>query len=175
MVARAEIILKHRPLVACYAMKYHKAGKSRGIELDDLISAGWVGFINGLIRWDDKRGVSAGAYLALWVKGAIHKLVCGRSTDRWSRLISLDARIANIGEKGINRPRGIDWPEPDQVDFRDWLNSLPVASRITARMLAEGSKPGKIRHKLGKIRHKLGLNASQFSALLANLRFHWGA
>lgn len=70
-----QTILDHKPLVLKVATFY---GTLCAADLDDLIQQGWLGLIKAGKKWDESKGVTFGAYAALWVKGSIYRYVFGR-------------------------------------------------------------------------------------------------
>ena len=157
---RTSLILAHTPLVLTWAKRYQTTAKRLGIGLDDLISAGWLGFCRGLQNWDSSRGVTPGAFLGRWVFGEIHR-ACHPKRKQAPELASIEAIGMAIPDRRI--------PESAELEFREWVESLPLASKIAAKALSEGQKPL-------AVQRRLGLSERQFKGLLNGLaaRLHSG-
>ena len=63
-------ILQFLPLVSSIARRCSQGGRS-GLDFDDLVSAGTIGLIAALERFDASRGVPLEAYVAIRVRGAM--------------------------------------------------------------------------------------------------------
>lgn len=68
--SRQAEILKHYPMVRAIACRIHQR-LPKAVELDDLISAGVMGLIEALDRYDEARGVPFNTYAKHRVHGAV--------------------------------------------------------------------------------------------------------
>ena len=125
-----------------------------------LIGAVGLGVGGGLQDCDASGGCTAGAFRGGWVCGGIHRAWHPKRKRAAER-----ASIEAIG-RGIpgNRVRA-----SAEMEFREWVNSLPLASKIAAKALSEGQKPL-------AVQRRLGLSERQFKGLLNGLaaRLHSG-
>src|SRR5262245_11627935 len=69
VAAKDELIRRYRPTVEAIASEYW------GPPRDDLISAGYVGLLEAIRRFDLTRNTSLRAYAASWIKKGIRDLV----------------------------------------------------------------------------------------------------
>jgi RNA polymerase sigma factor (sigma-70 family) len=156
---RERIILAHAPLVRQWATRYKATAAKVGIEYEDLCQAGWLGFCQGLRRWNPRKGVTVGAFIGKWVWGSIHRICIPKK--RSVSFVSLDLFSTEVQDGSVSHEQA--------HDLKDWIDRIPgTASRIAARRLAEGKDPTAI---MGQ----LGLSETQFKGLLLNLRQRWEA
>lgn len=156
---RERIILAHAPLVRHYANRYKNMAAEQGIPYGDLCQAGWLGFCQGLRRWNPRKGVTVGAFIGKWVWGSIHRVCIPKK--RSVSFVSLDLFSTEVLDGSVSHEQA--------HDLKDWIDRIPgTASRIAARRLAEGKDPIAI---MGQ----LGLSETQFRGLLLSLRQRWEA
>ena len=144
-------ILAHRPLIRRLAHYYRSRAPYR-IELDDLTQVGWCGFLAGMQRYDPRRGVTLGAFCALWVRGALHRAVF-KQRSLWEATVShlKLARHAHA-EETDNDPAAA--PEQDSVRLMvaDLLDMLPDREQMIVRAIyLDGVQPGKVARDWGML------------------------
>src|SRR4029077_19145554 len=66
----ADLCVRYRPLAFSIAGKYI----NRGVDLDDLRSAGLFGLVLASKRFDPDRGIAFGGYAKHWIRGQILEL-----------------------------------------------------------------------------------------------------
>ena len=88
---------RYLPLAFKTAGKY----RDRGIDLDDLRSAGLSGLVLASRRYDPRLG-SFGSYAKFWIKGEITALFKKSKTDPLDCAVELDAPLPS------NKPEGFD-------------------------------------------------------------------
>jgi RNA polymerase sigma factor for flagellar operon FliA len=134
--SREQLILEHLPQVRLIAKRIHQSLPSN-VNLEDLISAGTVGLITAIDRFDPEQGVKLKTYAEYKIRGAI--LDSLRTADwaprlqrKHSRLI--ESAIASL-EKRLHRR-----PSEDEVavelgismdEYREWaaeVHGLTVGS-----------------------------------------------
>jgi len=82
----ADLCVRYRPLAFSIAGKYI----NRGVDLDDLRSAGLFGLVIASKRFDPDRGIAFGGYAKHWIRGQIQELFKPKGGAP-GRAVSLDA------------------------------------------------------------------------------------
>lgn len=169
---REKWVLRHLPLVRNIANRVAPA--SVYLEVDDLVSAGTIGLIEAVDRYDVKRGVPFASFAYRRIKGAIidemSHLVTARSLrDDDARPLSLEAPIVeeqNLTLLDVTVDRLA--PEPERgaelSELLEAAGSLPRREREMLALSAAG-------HTVTEIAQLHGCSQSLASQLLARARF----
>jgi len=78
-----EEILKYYPLIKSLANYF--ASKNSNVEIDDLVQEAWLGFLQGLKRYDPSKNVSLGAALKQWAFGRVYRSLLGNKNVIFTR------------------------------------------------------------------------------------------
>lgn len=110
IVHRDEFINKHAGLVKIIALQVSHS-LPKGIELDDLISAGTVGLIDSYDKFDPSKEVQFKTYASIRIRGAILDEL--RQMDWMSRSMReksnmIDRAIKELEKTCVNKPRSED-------------------------------------------------------------------
>ncbi len=104
-VDREQLVLNHLPLIKSLARRLgHLLPPS--VELSDLVSAGVVGFIDALARYNPKQGAKLQTFAEFRIRGAMLDCLRGldwapRSLRRWTRQLE---RVFRALEQRLGRP-----------------------------------------------------------------------
>lgn len=123
--AREQLVMEHLASVRFIARKLHRT-LPRHVELDDLISAGMIGLMEALKRFDACRDVQFKSYAQFRIRGAIldwlRTLDWGsRELRRKARAIAEASRVLTLqlgrtpGEHEIAKAMGIELDELQQL------------------------------------------------------------
>ncbi len=125
MLSREELILEHMPQVRLIAHRIHK-GLPQSVALEDLVSAGVVGLIAAIDRYDKHHEVKLKTYAEYKIRGAILDSLrvldwAPRQQRRRARLI--EAAVATLEQKHGRMPREEETAQELGIsieEFQDW-------------------------------------------------------
>ena len=100
---RNETVLKYFPLVRATAIKVHKRLPQQ-VELDDLISAGFMGLIEAIDRFDESRNVPLGSFARQRIHGAIVDSL--RAQDWVPRSVRDKVAVLDDARRGLRHHLG---------------------------------------------------------------------
>ena len=170
--SREKRVLRHLPLVRTIANRLRPAVPR--VEVDDLVSAGTIGLIEAVDRYDADLGVPFVSFAYRRIRGEI--------IDEMSRLTaSKAARVANAEPLSLEAPIGDDEsltlkdvtvdrlsPEPERgAELNELLEAvrhLPPRERDMLSLAAAG-------HTVSEIAQLRGCSVSRASQLLLQARF----
>lgn len=72
--AMASLILKNMGLIILVSLKY----RNNGLDDEDLIQEGIMGFIKGIQKYEEEKGASVTSYATIWVKAAVTRAVMSK-------------------------------------------------------------------------------------------------
>ena len=96
---RNETVLKYFPLVRATAIKVHRRLPQQ-VELDDLISAGFMGLIEAIDRFDESRNVPLGSFARQRIHGAIVDSL--RAQDWVPRTVRDKVAVLDDARRGLH-------------------------------------------------------------------------
>ncbi len=142
---REEIILEHLPQVNWIALRIHEK-LPPGIELDDLISAGIVGLMAAVDKYDPGHNCSLKTYAEYKIRGAILDSIRGLDgipTHKRKRVKQVQAAIAKAeqtlhrtpGEEEISAELGISLEE-----YQHWMQELRAVSLGSLDVIEDGEE-----------------------------------
>jgi len=167
-------VVRHLPLVRSIANR--TCGRVPQVELDDLVSAGTIGLIEAVDRYDEKLGVPFGSFAYRRIKGAIIdeiRSLLGRNTAPKgapaSEPLSLEAPIVETQDltlMDVTADRLAPQPElgAELTELLDAIQSLPRREREMLGLSASG-------HSVTEIADLCGCSPSRASQLLVQARF----
>ena len=100
---RNETVLKYFPSVRATAIKVHRRLPQQ-VELDDLISAGFMGLIEAIDRFDESRNVPLGSYARQRIHGAIVDSL--RAQDWVPRTVRDKVAVLDDARRGLHHRLG---------------------------------------------------------------------
>jgi RNA polymerase sigma factor (sigma-70 family) len=168
---REKRVLRHLPLVRTIARGLRPTGPC--VEVDDLVSAGTIGLIEAVDRYDARRGVPFGSFAYSRIRGAIidemFRFVSKSARQLASEPLSLEAPILeqeNLTLKDVTVDPNA--PEPDRsaelTELLEAVRALPRRERQMLGLAAAG-------HTVSEIARLHGCSQSRASELLAQARF----
>jgi RNA polymerase sigma factor (sigma-70 family) len=169
---RENRVVRHLPLVRSIANGL--CANAPRVEIDDLVSAGTVGLIEAVERYDQKRGVPFASYAYIRIRGAIideiRRVVAPSDPgDVASEPLSLEAPI--LAESSLTLMDVTIDPlasEPQQAaelsDLFEAIRHLPLREREMLGRSAAG-------HTVAEIAGFYGCSESRASQLLVQARF----
>jgi RNA polymerase sigma factor (sigma-70 family) len=169
---RDKWVLRHLPLVRNIANRMRPAVPR--VEVDDLVSAGTIGLIEAVDRYDAKLGVPFASFAYRRIKGAIidemPRLVASKtSRDARSEPLSLEAPIIedqNLTLMDVTIDRLA--PEPQRgAELSELLDAVRHLPRREREMLALSTAG----HSVTEIAELYGCSQSLASQLLIQARF----
>jgi RNA polymerase sigma factor for flagellar operon FliA len=140
-------VLPYLPLVRRVARRL--ASGNRGVELDDVISAGTVGLLEAAQRYDPARGASLTSFAYLRIRGAVLDEI-DRQRQVWRRRAPIDQEISLgevISEDGAevrlldvtaNRASPAPTERAELSELLDAVARLPSREREMVRLQAKG-------------------------------------
>lgn len=169
---RDKRVLRHLPLVRNIANRMRPRGAQ--VEVDDLVSAGTIGLIEAVDRYDAKLGVPFASFAYLRIKGAMidemPRLVASKtSPDASSEPLSLDAPIIqeqNLTLMDVTVDRLAREPQrgAELSELLEAVRRLPRREREMLGLSAAG-------HTVTEIAQLYGCSQSLASQLLMQARF----
>ena len=117
--------------------------RGRGIEYDDLYSAGCMGLVKATDGFDEGRGVCFSTYAVPVILGEIKKLAeeLGESVENITLAIQAAQPALSLTPEGENSDRQIDIPVEspeeelaDKIGLAEVLESLPEEDRLLIRL-----------------------------------------
>ena len=162
---RDDRVVRHLPLVRSIATRTW-ANLPR-VEIDDLVSAGTVGLIEAVERYDQKRGVPFASYAYIRIRGAIIDEI--RRVVVASEPLSLEAPIPADGSLTLMDVT-IDplASEPQQAaELNDLFEAIRHLPRREREMLGRSAAG----HTVAEIADFYGCSESRASQLLVRARF----
>jgi RNA polymerase sigma factor for flagellar operon FliA len=147
VASRDELILEHLPQVRLIASRIHR-GVPPSVSLDDLISAGTIGLIAAIDRYNPTHCVKLKTYAEHKIRGAILDSLrvldwAPRQQRRRARLI--EAAITTLEQKGGSAPSGEEIASELGLaisEYQDWLaetRNMSVASLELASTDQDGA------------------------------------
>lgn len=169
--SRDKRVLRHLPLVRMIANRLRPVVPSA--EVEDLVSAGTIGLIEAVDRYDAKLGVPFVGFAYSRIRGAIidelRRLTAARTGGERRAPLSLEAPLA--GEENLTlRDVTVDRlaPEPERgaelTELLEAVGHLPPREREMLGLAAAG-------HTVTEIAELHGCSASRASQLLLQARF----
>jgi RNA polymerase sigma factor (sigma-70 family) len=169
LLTRDGAVLRHLPLVCSIARKLSR--RLPRLDLEDLVSAGTIGLIEALDRFDPDRGVPFGSFAYPRIRGAmIDDARRSGAVARPAVVDQLSFDGSKVGEEGLSL---IDVTEdthvaaPDvRVELRELLEAvsdLPVRERRALSLHAKG-------YSVAHIARLCGCSDSRASELLVRAR-----
>jgi RNA polymerase sigma factor (sigma-70 family) len=111
--------MAYAPLVSSIALYFFRINKDKHLEWDDVYQTAWLGFMKGVKRYQNNRGVTLGAYCRSWCWGAVYRSILGSRAKTNARL--------QIGYPVNNVMAGYDFE--DDIDLAEFVNNLPEPDR----------------------------------------------
>jgi RNA polymerase sigma factor for flagellar operon FliA len=145
--AREELILEHLPQVNWIASRiYEKLPPS--VELDDLISAGIVGLLAAIDRYDPRRNASLKTYAEYKIRGAILDSIRGLDgiPAHKRKRVKLVQEAIQSAERRLQRS-----PDEDEIaaelgislgEYQQWVVELRAVSLGSLEVMDEGEEVG---------------------------------
>ena len=165
-------VLRHLPLVRNIAKRVVPAAPQ--LEVDDLVSAGTIGLIEAVDRYDVKRGVPFTSFAYRRIRGAIidevSQLAAVRtSRDDNSRPLSLEAPL--VEERNLTLLDVTVDPSAPEPERGAELNELLEAAQSLPRREREMIALSAAGHTVAEIAEQYGCSQSLASQLLSQARF----
>jgi RNA polymerase sigma factor (sigma-70 family) len=166
---REKWVLRHLPLVRTLACRLRPAAGR--VDVDDLVSAGTIGLLEALDRYDARRGVPFVSFAYSRIRGAIIDEITAYKPPRaeTSEPLSLEAPIRN-GENLTLKDVTADplAPEPERgaelAELLEAVRQLPRREREALGLAAAG-------HTLREIAVAHNYSETRASQLLVQARF----
>lgn len=168
---RDKRVLRHLPLVRAIANRLRPVAPVA--EVEDLVSAGTVGLIEAVDRYDAKLGVPFVSYAYSRIHGAIidelRRFTAPRADGERTAPLSLEAPIVgdeNLTLKDVTIDRLAPEPElgAELTELLEAVKRLPPREREMLGLAASG-------HTVTEIAELHGCSASRASQLLLQARF----
>jgi len=169
---RAACAVNYLPLVRSLAGRFRR--RSSVVTIDDLVSAGTVGLLEAIERYDPDRGVPLGAFAYPRIKGAIadefrREISSGQDVSAPTVTASLDAPLNDSEEEVrlLDVTPDTTSPEPfvcaELNELVDAVRRLPVRERDMLALHANG-------YSVGEIADCHGCSPARVSAILGRAR-----
>jgi RNA polymerase sigma factor (sigma-70 family) len=167
---RDDSVLAHVPLVRSIAARLRR--RVPQLETEDLVSAGIIGLIEAVDRFDDGRGVSFGTFAYPRIKGAIldearrHPASSNRRSDH---TLSLDDRVSDadgalsLVEVTADPTAPAPAPRAELVELFAAFDALPARERAMLQLETTG-------YSVTEIASAHRCSVSRASQLLAQAR-----
>ena len=134
---------RYLPLAFKTAGKY----RDRGIDLDELRSAGLSGLVLASRRYDPRLG-SFGSYAKFWIKGEITALFKKSKTDPLDCAVELDAPLPSNKPEGFDRPKTL----ADKLAYQPPTVAVDLSALSeTDRQIVEARNAGYTLAEIGKV------------------------
>lgn len=145
--AREKLILEHLPQVNWIAARICEKLPS-SVELDDLISAGIVGLLAAIDRYDPTRNASLKTYAEYKIRGAILDSIRGLDgiPAHKRKRVKLVQQAIQTAERRLQRS-----PEEEEIaaelgislaDYQQWVVELRAVSLGSLEVMEEGEEVG---------------------------------
>lgn len=169
--SRDKRVLRHLPLVRTIANRLRPVVPSAAVE--DLVSAGTIGLIEAVDRYDARLGVPFVSFAYSRIRGAIidelRRWAAPKADGEGAAPLSLEAPL--VGDESLTlRDVTVDQlaPEPQRgaelAELLEAVNHLPPREREMLRLAASG-------HTVNEIAELHGCSVSRVSQLLLQARF----
>jgi RNA polymerase sigma factor FliA len=144
---REELILEHLPQVNWIAARIHEKLPS-SVELDDLISAGIVGLLAAIDRFDPSRNASLKTYAEYKIRGAILDSIRGLDgiPAHKRKRVKLVQEAIQSAERRLQRS-----PAEDEIaaelgislsEYQQWVVELRAVSLGSLEVMEDGEEVG---------------------------------
>jgi RNA polymerase sigma factor FliA len=142
---RDDSVLAHMPLVRSIAARLRR--RVPQLETEDLVSAGMIGLIEAVDRFDDGRGVSFGTFAYPRIKGAILDEARRHSAPAVSRsdhTVSLDDTVSDaegalsLVEVTADPTAPAPVPHAELVELLAAIDALPARERVMLELETTG-------------------------------------
>lgn len=142
---RDDSVLAHVPLVRSIAARLRR--RVPQLDSEDLVSAGMIGLIEAVDRFDDGRGVSFGTFAYPRIKGAIldeARRAAASSTPPNDQTVSLDDRVSDaegalsLAEVTADPTAPAPAPRAELVELFAAIDGLPAREREMLKLETTG-------------------------------------
>jgi RNA polymerase sigma factor (sigma-70 family) len=170
LTERDDSVLAHVPLVRSIAARLRR--RVPQLETEDLVSAGMIGLIEAVDRFDDGRGVAFGTFAYPRIKGAIldeARRHAASSRNRDDQTVSLDDRVSDaegalsLVEVTADPTAPAPAPRAELVELFAAFDTLPVREREMLKLETTG-------YSVTEIASAHRCSVSRASQLLAQAR-----
>lgn len=138
-------MLAHVPLVRSIAARLRR--RVPQLDAEDLVSAGMIGLIEAVDRFDDRRGVAFGTFAYPRIKGAIldeARRHAASSTPPSDQTVSLDDRVSDaegafsLAEVTADPTAPAPAPRAELVELFAAIDALPARERAMLKLETTG-------------------------------------
>ena len=145
------LILKYKPLIFNICKEYESAGKALGYELEDLMQISYIGLLNAIKTYKEKKNVLFYTYMIRCIKNSLNNELRNQLTNKKAVLniaIPYDVPL-NDGDKSIidlipdkTSPDPLKFliEEMEEIAYVNFLNSLPIETAATYEMKTQSIK-----------------------------------
>jgi RNA polymerase sigma factor (sigma-70 family) len=142
---RDDSVLAHVPLVRSIAARLRR--RVPQLDAEDLVSAGMIGLIEAVDRFDDGRGVAFGTFAYPRIKGAIldeARRHAASSTPTSDQTVSLDDRVSDaegafsLVEVTADPTAPAPAPRAELVELFAAIDALPARERAMLKLETTG-------------------------------------
>ncbi len=124
-------------LVVSIAKTFHNSIKnSEDIELEDLVSEGNIGLLNGIEKFDHTRGFALSTYVSWWIKQAMRKYMKDKTVRLPEHVISLKNQIRKTIE-----------------EYKKEFNAEPTTEEVAEALDIDKEVVEKMKSNTGEIVH----------------------